>query len=258
MNPVKRWINYSSDKKEKPAIKVISFNTKGGTMGKEEIGKYLKSQEADVILLQEGRGGDFPYLDDYKKVNFSGVVTILTKHKILDSKEIGSSSQYEIVPGIQADIEIKGKVYRFVDVYLHPFKFERDMVTLNGNSDANEQKLKDIVKRLIPTFKKHQKQVDLIYTVVENSPYPVILGGDFNSVPNSYEYYHLSKNLEDAFMVAGKGSATSFHDYKFPIRIDYIFSSKSIQAVSYAVDRSVRLSDHYPVISEFVLEHKKT
>ncbi|MCJ7933919.1 MAG: endonuclease/exonuclease/phosphatase family protein [Chryseobacterium sp.] len=253
INPVKRIVNFSSDKKEKADVKIVSFNAKGGLMGQEAIGRYLKSQGADVILLQEGRGGDFPMLEDYKKVTSSGTVTILTKHKVLSSKDIGSPDKSEIIPGVQADIEIKGKVYRFIDIYLHPFKFERDMVTLNGSSEANEQKLKDIVRRLVPTFKKHQDQVTLIQHAVENSPYPVIMAGDFNSVPNSYEYYHLVAGLEDAFLNAGKGSATSFHDYKFPIRIDYIFSSKSIPAVSYVVDRSVRLSDHYPVISEFSL-----
>ncbi len=127
---------------------------------------------------------------------------------------------------------------------------------LNADTDVSKRKLKDILKRLIPTFKKHQDQVALIRESIENSPYPVILAGDFNSVPNSYEYYHLSDGLEDAFLTAGKGSATSFHDYKFPIRIDYVFSSKSLSAVSYKVDRSVSLSDHYPVIVKFSTRNK--
>ncbi len=255
LSPVKRWINFSTDKKESADIKVISFNVKNGVMGKEELQKYLADQEADVILLQEDGGGNFPMLKDYNKTDSKKGLTIFTKHKILNNKEI-VLDENEILPAIQADIEIKGKVYRFVDVYLHPFKFEKDMITLTGNTDTNEQKMKDVIRRLIPTFKKHQKQADLIYQAVENSPYPVILGGDFNSVPNSYEYYHLSSGLEDAFLNAGKGSATSFHEYKFPIRIDYIFSSKSIRPVSYVVDRSVRLSDHYPVISQFHLGRK--
>jgi len=257
LNPVKRIINFSGDQKRKADLKIVSFNIKGGTMGAEEVGRYIKSKDADVILLQEGRGGDIPLLDDYKKVNSSGgVATILTKHKILNTKKIDFPDRGEIAPAVMADIEVKGRTYRFISVYLHPFKFERNMVTLNGNTSANEEKMKDIVRRLIPTFKIHQEQVELIKSVIDNSPYPVVLTGDFNSVPNSYEYYHLSSGLDDAFVTAGKGSATSFHDYKFPIRIDYVFSSRSIRAVSYVVDRSVRISDHYPVISEFSLENK--
>ena len=98
-----------------------------------------------------------------------------------------------------------------------------------------------------------QDQIDSIKKEIENSPYPVFVVGDFNSVPNSYEYYKVSDNLKDAFVEVGRGSGTSFHDFKFPLRIDYIFTSESIQPVSYKVDRDVQISDHFPVIATFKL-----
>ena len=249
MNPVKRWVNYS-DQKGNSDIKVVSFNTRAGGRGNKEIAPYLKSQDADVFFLQEDAGNEYQF-EGYQKANPGGGLTILTKHKIIKQQIIDPQDEELRIPGLLADIEIKGRTYRFIDVYLNPFRFDKEMVKLNGNTDTNEQKIKDVIKRLIPTFKKHQDQVDLIHEAIENSPYPVILAGDFNSVPNSYEYYHLSDGLEDTFLTAGKGSATSFHDYKFPIRIDYVFSSKSLKAISYKVDRSVSISDHYPVIVKF-------
>ncbi|WP_228452271.1 endonuclease/exonuclease/phosphatase family protein [Chryseobacterium sp. c4a] len=255
INPIKRWVNFSSENKvNSSSIKIVSFNIKAGLMGKEELLNYLKAQNADVILLQEDGGMEYPTLKDYNRTKSNGFLTILTKYKLSNEKVIYSEDESTSLPGgLQADIEIKGKTYRFVDVYLYPFQFEKEMVKLNGNSDANEKKVKNVVRKLIPTFKKHQDQVKNISQAIENSPYPVVVAGDFNSVPNSYEYYHLSDGLEDAFMATGRGSATSFHDYKFPIRIDYVFSSKSLKAVSYVVDRSVSISDHYPVISELSL-----
>ncbi len=253
INPVKRWVNYSSPKPGGSEIKVLTFNTRANKVRGEALGDYLKSQNADVILLQEDPGESYEFAG-YQKFNSHFGLVVLTKHKIISQKVIEPNDENIWTPGIMADIEINGKVYRFVDVYLHPFRFEKKMVELNGDTNANEQKVKDIVKRLIPTFKKHQDQVDLISEAVKNSPYPVILTGDFNSVPNSYEYYHLSEGLEDTFLAAGKGSATSFHDYKFPIRIDYVFSSKSLKAISYRVDRSISISDHYPVIVKFSTE----
>ncbi|WP_431611258.1 endonuclease/exonuclease/phosphatase family protein [Chryseobacterium sp. 'Rf worker isolate 10'] len=255
INPVKRWVNYSSPKNGDSEIKVVSFNTRANSGRVEEIGAYLKSQNADVIFLQEDSGASYEF-EGYQKTNPAGGFAILTRYKIISQKAIDPQDENIRVPGLQADIEINGRVYRFIDVYLHPFRFDKDMVRLNGNTDANEQKVKDVVKRLIPTFKKHQEQINFIRQSVENSPYPVILAGDFNSVPNSYEYYHLSDGLEDAFLAAGKGSATSFHDYKFPIRIDYVFSSKSLKAISYEVDRSIHISDHYPVIVKLFREGK--
>lgn len=106
---------------------------------------------------------------------------------------------------------------------------------------------------MTPTFQAHEDQIRKIRKVIDFSPYPVILAGDFNSVPNSYEYYNLGRDLQDAFLTVGNGASTSFHDYKVPLRIDYIFTSKSIIPLSYKVDHSVKLSDHYPVIAEFLL-----
>lgn len=250
-NPVLRWVNYSSVKNEMPDLKVISFNTKSGIVARAEVENYLKNSGADVMLLQEDFGT--AYKSSGYNVTTKDNLTVLSKYKVVDTQSISLNNTETINPALVADIEIKGKRYRFIGIYLQPFKFEKSMVRLNGNNKEDEEKIKNIVKRLIPTFKIHQEQVNAIKRAVEASPYPVILAGDFNSVPNSYEYYHLSEGLQDVFMEAGQGSATSFHDYKFPIRIDYIFTSKSIRAISYKVDRSIRASDHFPVIATFKL-----
>jgi exonuclease III len=235
---------------------MISFNAKGLTLGREEIKKYLEQQNADVILLQEAEPPNDRIIEvkGMKSYKISPIIVMYTKYKVESSKAlIDNSKIWMNAYSDFYDISIKGKTYRFINLYLQPFQFEKSMIRMNGNSDQNEQKAKGIVKRLLPIFKGHQTQVELIRKGVDNSPYPVILAGDFNAVPNSYEYYHLGKDLQDAFVKVGNGSSTSFHDYKFPIRIDFVFASKEIIPVSYHVDRSVHLSDHYPVISTFKL-----
>ncbi|RMZ61203.1 AP endonuclease [Chryseobacterium nematophagum] len=255
INPIKRWINFSSvENKEMGDLKILSFNVKGGEFGKEAIENYINGSGADIVLLQErGRKGfDFKGLKTNEEIP---VVSLYSKYKIINHKGliIGDFEDFNAYAD-QTDIEIKGHIYRFVNVYLQPFKFEKSMVKLHGNEE-DEQKLKDIVKRLIPTFKRHQEQIEIIRKAIDNSPYPVILAGDFNSVPNSYEYYHLPYGLKDVFFEVGRGSATSFHDYTFPLRIDYVFSSPSIVPTSYKVDRSVKISDHYPVLTTFKISN---
>jgi len=255
LNPIKRWINYSAESKNAADLKIVSFNVKGGEFGIKQVENYINAQNADVVLLQEdGVNFNFKNLkrSDSNKIQ---VVALFTKHKIIKQTAlIKGDYNYFNAYADQNDIEIKGKTYRFINLYLQPFKFEKKMVKLDGNSDEDKQKIKNVVKRLIPTFKLHQEQVEIIRKAIGESPYPVFVAGDFNSVPNSYEYYHLSEGLKDAFVEVGRGSATSFHDYKFPLRIDYIFTSPSIKPINYQVDRSVRLSDHFPVISTFSLE----
>lgn len=255
LNPVKRWVNYSSGSKEAGNLKIVSLNVKGGKLGVENIQEFINRQNADLVLLQEDAGSDYQF-KNLKKNHTAPIVSTYSKYKTSGYKELfaGLYSEEFNAYSEQTDIEIKGKKYRIINIYLQPFKFEKSMVKLNGNSEEDEQKVKDIVKRLIPTFKMHQEQVNIIRKSIDESPYPVILAGDFNSVPNSYEYYHLGNGLRDAFFEVGEGSGTSFHDYKFPIRIDFIFTSPSIQPVSYQVDRSVKLSDHFPVIATFKIE----
>ncbi|WP_027378693.1 endonuclease/exonuclease/phosphatase family protein [Chryseobacterium daeguense] len=253
-NSTIRWVNYSMKKEEASDLKIVSFNAKNGGFGVKNIESYVNGQNADVVLLQEYGGNKEYHFEGLEEGPKGPIISIFTKYKIIDQKQlINSDYFYNNAYATQTDIEIKGKIYRFINLYLQPFKFEKSMVKLEGSSEEDERKIKNIVKRLIPTFKMHQEQIVSVRNSIENSPYPVILAGDFNSVPNSYEYYHLVEDLQDAFVVAGKGSATSFHDYKFPIRIDYIFTSKTIQPVSYKVDRSVKLSDHYPVVAVFKL-----
>ncbi|WP_228375825.1 endonuclease/exonuclease/phosphatase family protein [Chryseobacterium taiwanense] len=244
-------MNFTSKKDEIANLKIVSLNTKGGKLGVENIEKYINQQNADLVLLQED--GDLNYqfegLERQKKVP---VVSFYSKFKIIDHKDLQLYQKFNAFAE-RIDIEIKGKNYRFINIYLQPFKFEKNMVKLNGNSDEDEAKIKNIIKRLIPTFKDHQEQIDIIKQEIDNSPYPVFVVGDFNSVPNSYEYYKASEGLNDTFVEVGRGSGTSFHDYKFPLRIDYVFTSKIIQPISYRVDRNVNISDHFPVISTFKL-----
>ncbi len=256
LNPIKRWVNFSSKSKEEANLKLLSFNVKGGVMGVDQVMEYLKSQDADVVLLQESNLGDQKILKQsgYHHYQISPIVEMYTKHKVVGNKQLIASSLDVNSYSDYHDIKINDQTYRFINVYLQPFQFEKSMVKLNGNSEQDEQKVKNILRRLIPTFKDHQDQVKLIRKGIDDSPYPIFLMGDFNAVPSSYEYYNLGNGLKDVFTEVGNGSATSFHDYKFPLRIDYVFTSKEIEPISYTIDRDVKLSDHFPVITEFKIK----
>ena len=250
LTPVRRWINYSEPKSEKADFKVLTFNNKYNDYGLEEVKNYIKSFNADVIFLQEsgysGLGNS-----DFEEMKYS-----------LHNRRISFFSKYQIVEqdtiplidkgkSVYADVIIKGKRIRFVNVYLEPFQLHKSMVKPTDDLEENGTKAKSLVRRFMPVFKKHEEQVQILKNFIEKSPYPVILAGDFNSVPNSYEYYTISGVLKDCFLESGTGLATSFHDYKIPIRIDYVFSSENLKSTYYQVDRSQKLSDHYPVLVKF-------
>jgi len=248
-NPIRRWVNFTpktENTKSVRDIKVITFNVKYGESGWDKVKKYIMDQDADIILVQEK---DTNHAVKQDMVKYPSVI-LKTKHKIVRQEELITDKSRG--NSFYADVDINGKIIRIINVYLEPFRLQKSMLKFDGFGKEGN-KINTLLSHMTPTFKAHEDQIKKIRKAVDLSPYPVILAGDFNSVPNSYEYYNLGKDLQDAFLVAGNGNSSSFHDYKVPLRIDYIFSSKSIIPLSYKVDNSVQLSDHYPVIAEFLL-----
>ncbi|MFN3271134.1 MAG: endonuclease/exonuclease/phosphatase family protein [Cloacibacterium caeni] len=253
LTPVRRWINYSEPKSEKADFKVLTFNNKYNDYGLEEVKNYIKSFNADVIFLQEsgysGLGNS-----DFEEMKYSlhnRIISFFSKYQIVEQDTIPLIDKGK---SVYADVIIKGKRIRFINVYLEPFQLHKSMVKPTEDLEENGTKAKSLVRRFMPVFKKHEEQVQILKNFIEKSPYPVILAGDFNSVPSSYEYYTISGVLKDCFLESGTGLATSFHDYKIPIRIDYVFSSENLKSTEYKVDRSQKLSDHYPVLVKFSLK----
>lgn len=90
---------------------------------------------------------------------------------------------------------------------------------------------------------------------------PVILTGDFNSLPETEQMQNLSKFLKDTYVVTKQkpygpvGTSNSFKlEAEMKNRIDYIFVSKDFEVLSYAALTDFLYgrfpSDHLPVVSE--------
>jgi hypothetical protein len=246
--PTLRWVNFHSSTPEKGSLKVISFNNKG----KKSAEDYLNKLNPDLVFLQEAGtiGISMPVLNLKYQTQQDWLLSIYSRYPIVRQGMI-VDDVHHVGKAQFADVEINGTVIRCINLYLEPYYFDKKKIKPTNNADNNERIGKKIVKTLIKTYKTHAEQVVVIQDFIKKSPYPILLCGDFNSVPNSYEYYQLSNGLTDAFVEKGNGSATSFHDYKIPIRIDYIFSSKTIFPQSYKVDRTFHESDHFPVLAEF-------
>ncbi len=98
---------------------------------------------------------------------------------------------------------------------------------------------------------------------IKQSPFPVLLCGDMNDVPNSYAYRTLRGNRKDAFLEKGFGigktytSATSRFLGKLPtLRIDYIFADPGIETTQFT-QVNKKLSDHQALIADFKLTEKE-
>ena len=246
-NPISRWFNWNQSKGESD-LKIVTLNVKGSTFGPETINAYLKNVDADITFIQED-AAQLIFPEEAKRHSLLG---ISSKYQISNVTPIELPDN-GVAKAMYADVDVQGKIIRVINVYLESFQIDKKMVRPTEDTETNKRKARKLLGHLIPNFKKHEKQINTIEKIIKNSPYPVILAGDFNSVPNSYEYYTINQYLEDPFMKVGKGLGTTFHDFKFPIRIDYIFASKEIKPISIKTDHSEKVSDHKPVIATFKL-----
>ena len=101
-----------------------------------------------------------------------------------------------------------------------------------------------LLNRLHAAWVKRSAQIKQVEQEVAASPHPVVVCGDFNDTPMSYVLHTLrSQGLVDAFSEAGSGFGGTYIGDLPPLRIDYVLSSESLEAVRVEVGESV-LSDH--------------
>ena len=75
------------------------------------------------------------------------------------------------------------------------------------------------------------------------SPYPVVLAADLNNTQYSFFYKQFKDIFNDGFVSNGAGFGATYDFRYMPIRIDYLFNSKSIKVNNFIVYPHV-FSDH--------------
>jgi len=190
-----------------------------------------------------------------QNVNQFGIATF-SKYPIV-RKEVRYFKEISLNTGIQiTDVKIPGDTLRIINVHMQSFKLGKsDFEHLNTLSDSTLQKIdskptKDLLKKIKLAFIKRSEQLDELLSLIDESSHPVLLCGDFNELPNSYLYRALSDRLKDGFQEVGKGFGKTLVSNIPALRIDYVFHSSSIKAISHNVVQR-KLSDHYPIIFEF-------
>ena len=112
---------------------------------------------------------------------------------------------------------------------------------------ASAQRINDKMGKALPTRKT---QAATIRQAINDSPYPSIVVGDFNSLPASYVYNKIRGwDLQDAFLsTSWLRLGNTFVRHHIGVRIDYILVSRSLTPRRTEVLR-LQGSDHYPLVS---------
>ncbi|HEX8333619.1 MAG TPA: endonuclease/exonuclease/phosphatase family protein [Segetibacter sp.] len=274
-------------KKDSSHIRVISWNVTffenaskhadSATSERRIMINYLKKANADVLLLQEFRDlaanpaiySNLEVLRDtlgYKYVyqNNDFVTTwsygtsyegcaILSKYPITDTGKI-------LYPGLTnnesiafADIIIHNKKVRFFTTHLLSMSlFKAEEVQQEGkfiNSDRLLNQGRSRFDTIHYYDSIHARQAQLYKKVIATSPYPVVVSGDFNSLPTSYVYHTIRGKLKDAFLKKGVGFGQTYIALSPTLRIDYILLDPKFKVGQFTSPR-FKASDHFPVVAD--------
>ncbi len=192
----------------------------------------------------------------YKTSEYSnyGLATY-SKYPIVKKGSIRFKNSYNAC--IYSDIKIGDDTVRFFNVHLQSIKLRKDnyllvdSLSLRINSRQISE-VKDISGRLKMAYIIRAQQVDELSWHLRQSPYPVVVCGDFNDTPVSYTYTRIRGKLSDAFLSSGKGAGSTYRGISPSFRIDFIFHSKSIRSSGYQT-HPVSFSDHSPISCELSL-----
>ena len=252
-------------------IELARNNNKGSTTRKKML-SLLKEQRADVLCLQEFYTSEnpafydniraiqqtlgfryyyFPFDKDGDRNYYSSI--IFSKFPIVDSSFLRYPRPSQPEALVQADIKIGFDTIRFFTTHLQSQRFDKidywRMEKIKSREDSLVYHSIPIVAKLKRGIVIRSMQADIIDQVRNNSPYPVVLTGDLNDVPNSYTYFKVRGSFKDAFLEKGYGIGRTFRSLSPTLRIDYIFTDPRFSVVQFKREKK-NYSDHYMIVAD--------
>ncbi|MDR1758363.1 MAG: endonuclease/exonuclease/phosphatase family protein [Bacteroidales bacterium] len=196
--------------------------------------------------------------------NYQAGEAIFSKYKIVRSGAVPLPDTNTYNGSLFADIKYKHDTIRVYCIHLESFKMSeadyeigKEWSEGNFNDPAFNKKAYHLSEKVAVASRERAKQVKMIRAHVKQSPYPVIICGDFNDTPVSYSYYQLCRGLDDSFRRSGKGAGITYRGDAFPnYRIDYILHSSKYNAYEHTVCTSIATSDHFPVYTYLSLKKR--
>ena len=256
-------------------MKIATWNVNSIRARIKNIKKYLKSNSPDIILLQEIKTEEknFPY-NKFKSVGYNSYVlgqksyngvALLSKKKFENIELNFFNDERKQARTLVGDLKIKAKIIKLINIYVP-----------NGNPIETDKYTykKNWLDLLIKQIKK---------TIIDYNN--IIIGGDFNIIPDRIDVYDYKKYENDALFkleirkklreLINLGFQDIYryfnkdkHEYTFwdymagswqknhGMRIDHFLTSKdllsSVKDVS--IDKrprsKIKPSDHTPILLE--------
>ena len=276
--------------KQANALRVMTWNVaqfnvmedKNHPEVKKQMIELINEYQPDIACFQEmvaedSTVKDHGHVDEFlEKMNFPDYfysynskedfwgyahfgIIIFSKYPIINKKTISFyPNDYNSIFQF-ADI-VKGEdTIRVFNIHLQSLRFSRENLKYIDKPTTEKAEVlkesKSIIGKFRTGFLKRQKQADRIRAEIDMSPYPVIVTGDFNDVPNSYAYHTIGRGMKNAFVEKGAGLGRTFSGISPVLRIDNIFVGNKMDVQQFQRFKK-KLSDHFPIIADVQLNKK--
>ncbi|NNJ89238.1 MAG: endonuclease/exonuclease/phosphatase family protein [Eudoraea sp.] len=249
----------SGIKKTEGSIKLLTLNAlhlHGYGMRNKDLGsifeKFIDTNKPDIICLQEFSSTykipsiveEYPYyfVNNRTRLTNHSPLTIFSKYPIigkgsLDFADTGNNSIY-------VDLALPKDTLRIYNIHLQSLKVRPGSI--------KRERPYNLLNRLGSSYKMQLQQAEMVKKHYMNSPYKVILCGDFNNTQYSGIVRLISNGMKDSFWEKGSGFGWTYFFKFLPFRIDYIFTDKSFEILDHQ-NYDIKLSDHYPVMATIKL-----
>ncbi len=277
--------------KQADALRVMTWNVAQFNVMDDKLHPDIKSRMIDIInqnepdiacfqemVAEDSTVKDHGHVDEFlEKLNFKNYfyaynskedfwgyahfgIIIFSKYPIINKQTVSfypndynSIFQY-------ADIVKGADTIRLFNIHLQSLRFSKANLKYIDKPSVEDEKAalkesKSIIGKFKNGFLKRQVQADRIRAEIDKSPYPVIVTGDFNDVPNSYAYYTIGNGMKNAFVEKGSGLGRTFSGISPVLRIDNIFTDKRMDVLQFQLIKK-KLSDHFPIIADLQIGKK--
>ena len=244
----------------------INNKNEGLLTTRDTILNFLTAEDADIYCIQEYNSTSSNLYEPLKKIRdnlgaatyyyesyynprynqLSGLV-IFSGFQAVNKGKLKFTGSRTF--GIFMDIIMNNDTVRVFNIHLASIKLQPedlDYVLTTNPKKVNQINSIEIYNKLANAYKLREKQVEQLSDEIEQSPYPVILCGDFNDNPNSWAYYQINSLLKDSYKKKGMGLSKTYNGPIPLLRIDYIFYDDNFKTIGYKRYRTY-WSDHFPI-----------
>ena len=160
---------------------------------------------------------------------------------------------------VHADIKVNNDTIRVYATHLQSVQVrQRDYEAIKEIKNAEDSlyaNSKTVLGKVRKAMYLRSSQADIAKDILEDSPYPILFCGDLNDTPNSYTYFTIRGDMQDAFLKKGFGIGRTYSSLSPTLRIDYIFADGNFH-INQFTRVAKNLSDHFMIMADVELNKK--